>query len=119
MKPSPDTGRLRERTLRDAVVYGVCLLLVLVSPATSAVAAASHWSLTPLAKPAVPVGKRNPIDAFVSTRLLEAQIKPSAEADRRTLIRRLSYDLTGLPPTPEEVDAFLSSQDPRGPTRTW
>ena len=50
----------------------------------------------------------NPIDSFVLAQLEEEGIEPSAEADRATLIRRVSLDLTGLPPTPTEVDAFLS-----------
>ncbi len=68
----------------------------------------SHWSLSPLVKPAVPVvgPASNPIDAFIRARLVEKQLAPSPEADPRTLLRRLSYDLTGLPPTPEEMDAF-------------
>ena len=48
----------------------------------------------------------NPIDAFIQDRLAKEGLKPSPEADRRTLIRRVSLDLTGLPPTPEEVRAF-------------
>ncbi len=55
---------------------------------------------------------RNPIDAFILQRLLKAGMMPSVEADRITLIRRLSLDLTGLPPTPEEVDAFLADRRP-------
>ncbi len=72
-----------------------------------------HWSLTLLVKPAVPRrGDRNvappwAIDAFISAKLAERKLAPSPEADARTLIRRLSYDLTGLPPTPEEVEEFV------------
>jgi len=55
---------------------------------------------------------RSPIDAFVSARHLEAKLQPSAAADHRTLIRRLSLDLTGLPPTPEAVDAFAQNTSP-------
>ncbi len=54
----------------------------------------------------------NWIDDFILTRLEAERIKPSPEADRRTLIRRLSFDLTGLPPKPEEVDQFVSDNDP-------
>ena len=72
-----------------------------------------HWSLTPLVQPAVPGGKANPIDAFIRAKLKEKNLAPSPEADRRTLIRRLSYDLTGLPPTPEEVAAFVADKDGR------
>ena len=55
---------------------------------------------------------RNPIDAFVLARLEKEGLAPSPEADRTTLIRRLTLDLTGLPPTPEEVDAFLNDPAP-------
>ncbi len=72
------------------------------------------WSLKPLVKPEVP-GKNpgHPIDAFVHAKLREKQLTPSPEADRRTLIRRVTFDLHGLPPTPEEVEAFVSSRDPQ------
>jgi hypothetical protein len=78
----------------------------------------AHWAYVPLQRPVVPVVKRsswvrNPIDAFVLSTLESRGIAPSPEADRRTLIRRLSLDLTGLPPTPEEVDAFDRDSDPR------
>src|SRR5205823_1626592 len=52
------------------------------------------------------------IDAFVLARLQVAGLRPAAEADRVTLIRRLSFDLTGLPPTPDEVDAFVNDTSP-------
>ena len=55
---------------------------------------------------------RNPIDHFIQARLEREGLVPSAEADRRTLLRRLSFDLTGLPPTLEEVDAFLKDKSP-------
>lgn len=75
------------------------------------------WSLQPLVKPTVPDTHsdwvRNEIDAFVLTRLTAAGLGPSPEADRRTLIRRLTYDMHGLPPTRAEVDAFLDDAQPR------
>lgn len=71
------------------------------------------WSLTPLARPAVPKGAANPIDGFIRAKLKEQNLGPSPQADRRTLIRRLSYDLTGLPPTPEEAALFVADPDPR------
>ncbi len=78
------------------------------------------WSLQPLLRPAIPriAGDdaewvRNPVDAFILEKLRAAGLSPSPEADRRTLIRRLSYDLTGLPATPAEIEAFLSDRDPR------
>ena len=70
-----------------------------------------HWSLAPLVRPAVPGGAVNPIDAFVRAKLAEKKLAPSPVADRRTLIRRVGYDLTGLPPTPEEVAAFIADKD--------
>jgi hypothetical protein len=66
-----------------------------------------HWAYEPPVKAAVPTGA-NPIDHFVRQRLATLGLQPSAEADRRTLIRRLAFDLTGLPPTSEEVDAFVA-----------
>ncbi|HUQ93014.1 MAG TPA: PSD1 and planctomycete cytochrome C domain-containing protein [Bryobacteraceae bacterium] len=71
----------------------------------------SHWAFQPLKKPAVP-GTGNPIDAFVLDRLQSEQLAPSPEADKRTLLRRLSFDLIGLPPTREEMSAFLADEAP-------
>ena len=73
-----------------------------------------HWSLRPITSPPVPPAKMaHPIDAFIGQRLKEAQLEPSAPADRRTLIRRLHFDLHGLPPTPEDVEAFVNDPDPK------
>lgn len=70
------------------------------------------WSLRPLARPAVPdiVSDwiRTPIDAFILAKLKSLSLPPSSEATRRTLIRRVTYDLTGLPPTPREAADFLA-----------
>ena len=55
---------------------------------------------------------RNPIDSFVLARLEKEGLQPSPEADRATLIRRVSFDLTGLPPTPQEIDDFLNDRSP-------
>jgi hypothetical protein len=78
------------------------------------------WSLRPLARPAVPrltaadtAWVRNPVDAFILTKLRAKGLSPSPEADRRTLIRRVTFDLTGLPPDPDAVDAFVGDPDPR------
>jgi len=75
-----------------------------------------HWAFLAPERPAAPVVAaaewvRNPIDAFVLARLEAAGLQPAREADRRTLARRVSLDLTGLPPSPERVDAFVA--DPR------
>lgn len=77
------------------------------------------WSLKPLVKPGVPKVQgskfklQNPIDAFVVAKLVEKGLPQSPEADRRTLIRRLYFDLIGLPPKPEEIEAFIADKDPQ------
>ena len=76
-----------------------------------------HWSFEPPQRPEPPVVSkpdwaRNPIDSFILARLDKEGLRPAAEADRYTLIRRLSLDLTGLPPTPESVEAFVADRAP-------
>jgi hypothetical protein len=76
-----------------------------------------HWAFTAPVRPATPSTSRpewahNPIDAFVLKGLDDAQLKPSPEADPATLLRRVSLDLIGLPPTPAELDAFLADRSP-------
>ena len=73
------------------------------------------WSFKPAVRPPVPKTKnnkwaRNPIDFFILAKLEQEKLAPSPEADRRTLIRRLSFDLTGLPPSPEEVEQFAADR---------
>ena len=89
------------------------------APAVASGTPDDWWSLRPVVRPPLPVSVpcddagwvRTPIDAFILAALQARGWKPAPEADRRTLIRRLSFDLIGLPPTPEEVEAFLA--DPR------
>src|SRR5436189_1976410 len=64
-----------------------------------------HWAYQPIRRPEV-AGGGNPIDMLIGDRLARVGLKPSPEADRRTLIRRVTLDLTGLPPTPAEIAAF-------------
>ncbi len=81
-----------------------------------------HWAFTPIERPAAPAltdvpadfknWPRNAIDHFTLARMLRDGLTPSPEADKTTLIRRVSLDLTGLPPTPAEVDAFLADTSP-------
>lgn len=76
-----------------------------------------HWSLRPIARPEIPRVSRpdwaaNPIDAFVLARLERAGLAPSPEAEPFRLLRRVTLDLTGLPPTPAETTAFLADQAP-------
>ena len=75
----------------------------------------AHWAYTPLSPvtvPAMPAGGRNAIDAFIGEKLAAKKIAPSPEAPKEKLLRRLSLDLTGLPPTPEELAAFLADASP-------
>lgn len=77
----------------------------------------NHWAFQPVSKPVPPVVARQawcqtPIDAFVLAKLDEAHLAPAPAADRRVLIRRMTYGLTGLPPTPEEVEAFIHDPAP-------
>ena len=71
-----------------------------------------HWAYQPVARPAVPPGDpsrtKNPIDNFIQDRLRRARLTPAPPADPRTLLRRVTLDLTGVPPTPEEMRAFLA-----------
>lgn len=76
---------------------------------------ATHWSLQPIRRPPLPDVQNSewvaqPIDAFVLARLEAAGLTPSSPVDRRTLIRRATFDLLGLPPTPDEVEAFVNDQ---------
>ncbi|HRP04438.1 MAG TPA: PSD1 and planctomycete cytochrome C domain-containing protein [Opitutaceae bacterium] len=99
-------------TLRDWVAQGA------KAPEVEEPGRFIHWAFVPPSPPKQPQVKkrswvRNPIDRFILARLEKEGIKPSPEADRVTLLRRVSLDLTGIPPTPDEVDAFLrdSSKD--------
>jgi mono/diheme cytochrome c family protein len=77
-----------------------------------------YWAYQPVKRPAVPQIRnpkfeiRNPIDAFVAAKWEAQGLKPVKPADKAALIRRATYDLTGLPPTPDEIDAFVASTDP-------
>jgi hypothetical protein len=78
---------------------------------------ADHWAYRPLTRPVPPpvhdaAQVFNPIDRFVQARLEKAGLSPAPLADRRTLVRRLCFDLTGLPPAPEEVEAFVADTHP-------
>jgi Protein of unknown function (DUF1553)/Protein of unknown function (DUF1549)/Planctomycete cytochrome C len=86
------------------------------TPTRPAASTKDRWALRAVARPSLPEDSggwvRNPIDAFVLAKLRESKLGPSPEADRRTLIRRLTFDLIGLPPSPEEVEAFLADPAP-------
>ena len=77
-----------------------------------------HWAYKPYVKPAIPTVTqrawvKNPVDAFILRELEKNQISPSKPADKITLLRRATFDLTGLPPTPEEVKAFVADRSPK------
>src|SRR5262245_30688780 len=101
-------------TRLSRLVLLAALILALPAGRTGAddAPAKDHWAFRPVSRPAVPAvaspWARNPIDRFILSRLAKEGLKPSPEADRPTLIRRLKFDLLGLPPTPEEIDAFVN-----------
>jgi hypothetical protein len=88
-------------------------VLVLAGLAAAADPAAEQawWSFQPLQRPAVPE-TANPVDHFITVKLRDSGLSLSPEADRVALVRRVTFDLTGLPPTPEEVDALLNDKAP-------
>ncbi len=122
----PESGG-RSRPTRGRVAWLLGLVLAMGTSFTAAIAEKAEvvttkassrdwWSLKPLHRPAVPVvaeAGSNPLDAFVVQTLNAKGLQLSPEADRTTLIRRLSFDLVGLPPTPEEVRRFESDPDPK------
>ncbi len=82
----------------------------------------AHWSLQPVKRPAIPTVKnsrwvKNPIDAFILARLEAKGLMPNAAASKQELLRRVTFDLTGLPPTPREVDALLADTAPDAYTK--
>ena len=87
-------------------------------PSPTGPAKSTHWSFQPIRRPTPPeIAKpdspiRNAIDAFILARLVKEGVTPLPPADRATLVRRVSLDLTGLPPTPAEVDAFVADAAP-------
>ena len=99
-----------------SLTYVLALLWVVGGSATFATDS-DHWAFIPPRRPQVPRVKevswvRNPIDAFILARLEEQGLPHAALADRPTLLRRLTFELTGLPPTPDELDAFLADRSP-------
>jgi len=87
------------------------------APSEIAEARARHWAFQPVQAPALPEVRnrawvQTPVDAFVLARLERQGLEPADPADRRMLIRRVTYDLLGLPPTPEEVEAYVQSEQP-------
>jgi hypothetical protein len=108
------------RIARRVVIAPLALLGVAAAADSSGFFTAAHrklWSIQPVQRIEPPVVKntswvRNPIDAFILAKLESRSIPPSVDSDKVTLLRRVSFDLIGLPPTPAEVDAFLADTSP-------
>jgi hypothetical protein len=125
-KCSVNRGRRAARAIALAAA-GVLMLFGTAAPFSAAAdrdvyspEERSHWSLGPRSQPEIPTFSNaaeaawleSPVDAFVLARLRRADLSPAPPADRRTLVRRLYFNLTGLPPTPEEIDGFLGDVAP-------
>ena len=116
MPPKKPLSSAEKETLKAWIVAGAKWGTKRIDPfrySTDARAGVDWWSLQPLQNPEPPSGTnagwtKIAIDAFVDAKRTAAGLEPSPEADRRTLIRRLSFDLLGLPPTPQQLDLFLS-----------
>ncbi len=113
MPPAQDQALsvLQVQAIRDWISAGVYW------PAAAGVfESAGHWAFQPIGDPIVPTQDapwcQNEIDAFVLRTLRSAGLQPKVQADRRTLLRRVTFDLTGLPPTPEELQDFEQDRAP-------
>ena len=109
----PPQGKLPDDEIGDIIAWirqGAAVPAQVPQTETSA----KFWAFQPVREPQVPrvPGAKSPIDAFISAKLKEKGLEPAQTADKRTLLRRVTFDLTGLPPTPEEVEAFLADQRP-------
>src|SRR5689334_4079869 len=103
----------RTRLFKLAILTACLLGLSFGSLSTTHSQVAQYWAFRKPVRPAPPPIKnsawvKNPIDAFVLARLEAKGLSPSPPADKRTLLRRVTFDLTGLPPTPEEIRAFVA-----------
>src|SRR5262249_54177273 len=102
---------------RRVPAWVALLCLLPLAQAARAESSPARWAFRPVVQPEVPRVQAadrvcNPIDAFVLAKLEAAGLTLAPEADRTTLIRRLSFDLLGLPPSPEEIDAFVADDWP-------
>jgi hypothetical protein len=113
---------LKSRAFLASIMAGILLLAADSAPGDKYTATERrHWAFQPRTEPEVPAFQtagdrhwaKSPIDAFVLAKLGKEGLRPAPAADRATWIRRVSYDLTGLPPTPAEVQAFLTDRSPQ------
>ncbi|MBX3276772.1 MAG: PSD1 domain-containing protein [Acidobacteria bacterium] len=121
----PPSGKLTDEEIRDIEAW---ISMGAPDPRTAPVVAApapaydfneakKFWAYQPVKDPAIPEVKnqtwaRTPVDRFILAKLEEKSLRPALDADKRTLLRRATFDLTGLPPTPAEVDDFLTDSSP-------
>jgi hypothetical protein len=116
MPPKHPLPAAERAILKDWIVQGAKWGTDPIDPyryTTSSRAGKDWWSLQPLGTVPPPGTSAHPIDAFLQVRLAARKLTPSPAADRRTLIRRITFDLTGLPPSPEEIDRFVSDRSDR------
>jgi hypothetical protein len=115
---NPSTSQARETAnVRSTLRRMACLVALIpwLAEAGAKDEPPSLWALRPVVRPEVPTGltsSSNPIDAFLAAGFEARGLKPLGPADKRTLLRRLALDLVGLPPTPEEQDAFVRDESP-------
>jgi len=117
-----NAGALQDTCALALILFGVMGLFVTAkADDPPAVGTNQHWAYTPLIRPQIPVpastlqpfnASTNPIDFFIRAKLAEHQLIPAPAADKRTLLRRVYFDLIGLPPAPEEMRAFLEDDSP-------
>jgi hypothetical protein len=113
----PPTGPLKPEQVEALTKWVARGLPWPAAPLTKKKSGTTHWAFQPVKRNAPPTVAnaawiRTPIDRFILARLEKERLQPSPEADRLTLLRRVSLDLTGLPPTPEEIAAFLADRRP-------
>src|SRR5260221_641870 len=105
----------RLRVLQRLFGLLVCFIAALSAADTAAKPKPKLWSLQPAIRPKVPAGftqSANPLDAFIAARHKEKGLHANGPADKLALLRRVYFDLVGLPPTPAEQDAFLADSSP-------
>ncbi|MEN9678409.1 MAG: hypothetical protein RIS76_4305 [Verrucomicrobiota bacterium] len=110
------------RSLLTAALLGFGLVTRLAAGAEHSAEGGKHWAFAPLSEPAIPATHRepwarNPVDRFILARLEAEGLSPAPEADRLTWLRRVCLDLTGIPPTPDQVEAFLNDSSATAPAR--